>query len=155
MYRFILCCLLIVLVGCNKVKLEADPGTPKSRITAVQRLNANIFADSWSPRTTVEIEDSVFHYHYPMGATLDDSVTIFEYYWGTSIKKKVVCDLDYIIRDAHTCLRQAYKKILENDPYPNYWRPLLWLNLDVIVKRRNMADTVFNYNYHFSSPEFY
>lgn len=135
--------------------MVADPSTPKSRITAVQRLNATVFADSWSSRTTVEIKDSVFHFRYPMGATLDDSVTIYENLWGSLIKKKVVCDLDYIIRDAHTCLRQAYKKILEDDPYPNYWRPLLWLTLDVIVRRTNLSDTVFNYNYPFSSPDFY
>lgn len=153
MYCF---CLLWVLSSCKKMALTQDPKYTNFRITAGQHLRAIHNTKYWDFPTTVEVKDSVFYYQHHFGASLGEVIV---YYRWNDVEESyeethAVCDWEFIHRYIHTCLKNAYVDILTGSSDRSYWRPLLWFDADVYVKRRGMSDTIANFLLPFSSTLF-
>lgn len=149
-------CLPFLCSGCTKLRLNEDPKYSTTRITAYQHLKATGTISYWTARTLLTIQDSVFYYQHYFGTTLGDSVSYIK--WNDAIEEyeefKILCDWNLVNDRVLNCLFRSYWEILSGENNRTYWRPLLWFNVDVHVKRQALPDTMVQYSYPFTSNIF-
>lgn len=146
---------ILSIGACKRFDIGQNPAYVGSRITARQHLNAALFAASWERKTTLKIEDSVFHFSHEFNGFFNDSIKVITPDgFGGYEKITVYCDEDYIRHKVEESLKRGCKLILQDEPDPWIWRHKLYFNVDVTIGMSRTTDTSFNYRYPLSNRQF-